>query len=100
MLSTYSVDQVFVRLRGGQLELLLVLENAAGARHRETLTFPTQNTIEGVRRGAKHLAYRGDIESVDGVRLRLEKRGGELKDEPSLKRIFINDFLDHSEDDE
>lgn len=96
----YTVDQVFLQLRGGRLELLLVLENSAGARHRETLTFPTRNTTEAVQRAAKHLAYRGDVSSVSGARLRREQRG-ELKDDPSLQRLFVSEFQSHkdSEDD-
>ncbi len=94
----YTVDQVFLQLRGGQLELLLVLENIAGARHRETLTFPTRNTIEAVKRAAKHLAYRGDVTSVNGARLRREQRGI-LKDDASLQRMFINEFARHYEED-
>ncbi len=94
----YTVDQVFLQLRGGRLELLLVLENFAGARHRETLTFPTRNSVEAVTRAAKHLAHRGDITSVKGARLRREQRG-ELKDDASLQRMFINEFARHHEED-
>ena len=93
-----TLDQAFLRLRGGQLEFLFVLENLAGARHRETLTFPTRNTIEAVRRAAKHLAYRGDIEDVTRVRLRREERGV-LKDDASLQRLFVGEFAKHSEED-
>ena len=94
----YTVDQVFVQMRGGRLELLLVLENIAGARHRETLSFPTRNTVEAVRRAAKHLASRGDIDDVSGTRLRREQRG-ELKDDVSLQRLFVNEFQLYSEED-
>ncbi len=93
------VDQVFFRLRGGHSELLLVLENFAGARQRETLTYPTRNPIEAVRRAAKHLAYRGDIEAVKGTRFRREERG-ELKDDGELKRLFVSEFAFHFEEDE
>ncbi|CAN5759333.1 hypothetical protein BH24DEI2_BH24DEI2_23100 [soil metagenome] len=95
----YTVDQVFVQMRGGSLELLFVLENFAGARHRETLAFPTRNTIEAVERAAKHLAYRGDVRSVTGARLRREQRG-ELKDDPSLQRMFVNAFETHAENED
>lgn len=95
----YTLEQAFLKLRGGQLELLLVLENMAGARHRETLTYPTRNTIDAVRRAAKHLAYRGDVERVKGVRFRREERGI-LKDDSSLKRLFENAFEEHAEDSE
>lgn len=76
----------------------MVFENPAGARQRETLTYPTQNTIEAVRRAAKHLAYRGDIDSVKNMRFRREERG-ELKDDGELKRLFISEFEYHNEDD-
>jgi hypothetical protein len=93
---TQSVDQVFLRLRGGHSEILLVFENLAGARQRETLTYPTQNSIEAVRRVAKQLAYRGTIESVKNTRFRREERG-ELKDDAELKRLFISEFESHIE---
>jgi hypothetical protein len=87
----YALEQVFLRLRGGQMEVLLVLENLAGARHRETLTFPTQNPIEAARRSAKHLAQQGDVNDIGNLRLRIE-RSGVLKDDPSLKRLFAAEF--------
>ncbi len=93
-MASLSLEQLFLRLRGGGLELLLVLENRAGARFRETLTFPTRNELEAVRRAAKHLAYRGDVTDASRLRLRVE-RGGELKDEPTLKREFVNEFQRH-----
>ena len=93
----YTLEQAFLKMRAGQLEFLLVFENAAGARHRETLTYPTRNSIEAVRRAAKHLAYRADVAGVKGVRFRREERG-ELKDDASLKRIFENEFEAHAED--
>lgn len=76
------------------MEVLLVLENPAGARHRETLSFPTRNTVDVVRRAGKHLAYRGDVEKVKGVRLRVET-SGQLKDDFSLQRMFVGEFESH-----
>lgn len=96
MLSTYSLDQLFLRLRGGHMEVLMVLENPAGARHRETLTFPTRNTVETVRRTAKHLVQKGQVTSVQKVRLRREERG-ELIDDDALRRLFISEFDAHYE---
>jgi hypothetical protein len=93
----YRLEQVFVRPRGGRLELLLVLENPAGARHRETLQFPTLNELEAVRRAARHLAARGDVRSAPRLRLRVERRG-ELRDEPSLRREFTNELAAESDD--
>ena len=98
MLASYSLDQLFLQLRGGHLQVLLVLENSAGARHRETLSFPTRNTVEAVRRVAKHLAYRGDVEAVRGVRLRREERSV-LKDDDALRRLFISEFEQHAGED-
>lgn len=94
-----TVDQVFLRLRGGQSEVLLVLENIAGARQRETLTYPTRNSIEAIRRAAKQLAFRGSITDVSKLRFRREEKG-ELKDDAELKRLFISEFNFHSESDE
>lgn len=102
MLSTYALEQLFLRLRGGQMEVLMVLENPAGARHRETLTFPTRNTVETARRTAKHLVQKGQVTNVAKVRVRREERG-ELKDDDALRRLFIsefNDLYEPNEDDE
>jgi hypothetical protein len=79
------------------MEVLLVFENIAGARHRETLKFPTRNRIETVRRVAKHLANRGDVETLDKLRLRVEERS-ELKDDPVLRRLLMSEFKYHRED--
>ena len=94
-----EVDQVFLKMRGGHMELLLVFENLAGARQRETLRYPTQNAIEAVRRAAKQLAYRGTIHTVKNTRFRREEHG-ELKDDGELRRLFISEFEYHAEDDE
>ena len=93
-----TLEQIFLRLRGGALELLLVLETLAGARLRETLSFPTRNELEAVRRAAAHLARRGDVELASRLRLRVE-RSGTLRDEPSLRREFINAFESGLKDD-
>lgn len=87
-----------MRLRGGKLELLLVLENMAGARLRETFSYSTRNSIDAVKRVAKQLAYRGDVATVKNARFRREERG-ELKDDAELRRIFISEFAYHNEDD-
>jgi hypothetical protein len=87
----YALEQVFLRLRGGLMEVLLVFENMAGARHRETLKFPTRNRIETIKRVAKHLANRGDVETMDKLRLRVEEHT-ELKDDPVLRRLLISEF--------
>jgi hypothetical protein len=93
MRSGYGVEQVFLRLRGGLLELEFVLVAPSGALKHDKVSFPTRNHIEGVRYAARHLASRGDVDTVSGVRLRVEQRG-EFKDDPSLKRMFIHEFQD------
>jgi hypothetical protein len=94
MYGDLSVQQLFLRLRGGHLEVLLVLENIAGATYRETLRFPTRNTVDVIRQVAKQLAYRGTVTEVDNLRLRVETRGV-LKDDVALKRLFISEFHHH-----
>lgn len=91
MRSGYEVEQVFLRLCGGMLNVELVLVAPSGAIKHDTLTFPTKSELEAVERAARHLSQRGDVEGVSGVRLRVERRGG-LKDEPSLKRLFVQEF--------
>ena len=98
-MATYTLEQAFLKMRGGMLVFLFVFENIAGARHRETKSYPTQNSIEAVRRAAKQLAYRGDVTGVDKLRLRVETRG-ELKDDASLLRMFKNEFARYYEADE
>ncbi len=92
-----KLEQIFIRLLGGQLEFLLVFETIAGARLRETLTFPTRNQLEAIKRLAKYLAQRADVEGLASLRLRVEQRG-ELKDDAKLKRFFVHEFERYSED--
>ncbi|MGL4611658.1 MAG: hypothetical protein ACRCYY_18600 [Trueperaceae bacterium] len=87
----YGLEQIFLRLRGGLMEVLLVLEDISGARTRETLKFSTRNGVETVRRLAKHLANRGDVDALKKLRLRVEERG-ELKDDEALRRLFLSEF--------
>jgi hypothetical protein len=94
----YSLEQVFLRLRGGLMEVLLVLEDISGARTRETLKFPTRNGVETVRRLAKHLVNRGDVEDLKKLRLRVEERG-ELKDDEGLRRLLLSEFRYHRKQD-
>lgn len=91
MTRAYRLEQVFLRSRGGQLELLLVLETLAGARLRETLRFPTRDARAAVRQAAKHLARRGEVEDLSRLRLRVE-RGGRLTDDDGLRREFVSAF--------
>jgi hypothetical protein len=94
---TYGLEQIFLRLRGGLMEVLLVLEDISGARTRETLKFPTRNGVETVRRLAKHLATRGDVDALKKLRLRVEERG-ELKDDEPLRRLFLSELCYHRKD--
>jgi hypothetical protein len=94
---SYGLEQVFLRLRGGLMEVLIVLEDISGARTRETLKFPTRNGVETVRRLAKHLATRGDVNDMKKLRLRVEERG-ELKDDEPLRRLFLSEFRYHRKD--
>ena len=91
MRSGYEVEQVFLRLRGGLLEFEFVLVAPSGALKHDRVSFPTRNSIEGIRYAARYLATRGDVDSVSGARLRVEQRG-ELRDDVSLKRMFIHAF--------
>lgn len=83
----WSVEQVFVRPSGGQLEVLMVIENPAGARFRERFTLAGRDRREAVRRAARYLAYRGQVTGTRRLRLRIEE-GGELRDDPDLLVVF------------
>ena len=89
----YSVEQVFLRLRGGQISVEVVLVAPSGALKHDKVSFPTRSELEATKRAATYLASRGDIEHADGARLRVERRG-ELRDEASLKRLFRQTFED------
>ena len=93
MRSGYSVEQVFLKLRGGLMKVELVLVAPSGALKRDTLSFPTRSELEATKRSAAHLAARGDVDSANGVRVRAERRG-ELRDEKSLKKLFVETFED------
>ncbi len=96
MRSGYSVEQVFLRLRGGQMTLEVVLVALSGAIKHDKVSFPTRSELEATKRGAAYLAARGDIDSASSARVRVERRG-ELRDEASLKRLFIQTFEDELE---
>lgn len=91
MRSSYTVEQVFVRPRGGGLELAFVLVALSGAIKHEALRFFSTSAPEAVARAARQLAARGDIESAEGVRLRVEERGA-LRDDAALRRLFVQTF--------
>ena len=87
----WTVEQVFVRRAGAQLEVLMVIENPAGARFRERFTMPGRDREEAVRRAARWLAYRSQVEGVRGLRLRVEEQGG-LRDDPELRDLFSREL--------
>lgn len=82
-----AVEQLFVRRRGGRIELLVVLETPAGERLRETLLAPTASPEEAVRYAAIQLGRRG-LRAAHRVRVRRET-GGALIDDEALKRAFL-----------
>lgn len=83
----WTVEQVFVRPGGGKVEVLMVLENPAGARFRERFTTSGNDSTEAVRKAARWLAYRNQVDGTRGLRLRVES-GGTLRDDPALKAVF------------
>lgn len=75
---------------GGGFELLMVLETAAGARQRVTVTAPptiARDEQGAVRYLANWLTARG-ARSAKMLRVRVE-RGGQLVDDPSLKALLL-----------
>ncbi|HKI57155.1 MAG TPA: hypothetical protein VKB31_08395 [Trueperaceae bacterium] len=90
------VEQVFVRRRGGRVELLVVLETPAGERQRETLLAPTSSPEEAVRYAAVQLARRG-LGAATRLRLRRDL-GGTLVDDPQLKQAFLRAMAAAAED--
>lgn len=91
MRSSYQVEQVFVRPKGGQLEVEVVLVALSGALKHDAMSFATRNEGDAVRRAARHLASRGDVESAEKARLRVA-RGASLVDDAALRRIFRHTF--------
>lgn len=81
------VEQLFLRRRGGRLEVLVVAETPAGERQRETLLAPTAEPEAAVRYAAVQLARRGLV-AAPRLRLRRE-RGGALVDDAALRRAFL-----------
>jgi hypothetical protein len=90
------VEQLFLRPRAGRVEVLLVLEDPAGARSRETLVTPASANEAAVRFVARRLAERG-IGPALRTRLRLE-RGSETSDDPRLLALFLRELHDASKE--
>lgn len=91
MRSGYQVEQVFVRPKGGGMELSFVLVAPSGALKHDKLKLQETDARAAVRRAASHLASRGDVAGVEGVRLRVERKG-KLTDDATLKRLFVEAF--------
>jgi len=87
----YELAQVFIKRKMGQTEALLVLENFAGARHRETMLIDSLNANKAVKLLARRLYFRGDIRAVGNARLRIEQKG-ELKDDFALLKLLQTEF--------
>ena len=83
----WTVEQVFVTTKGGAVDVMMVLENPAGARFRERFSMPGNDRREAVRRAARWLAYRNQVGGTRRLRLRVE-RGGTLEDDARLKDAF------------
>lgn len=86
-----ELEQLFVRRRGGRIELLLVLEDPAGGRHRERLLLPYAEPRAAVEALGRILARRGDVAGRLSPRVR-EERGGTLVDRPAWAEAFLDAF--------
>lgn len=92
------IEQVFLTRKGGGVEALLVLEDAAGARSRERFPVSTTRDLgDAARRVARSLAQRG-VRPARKVRLRVG-RGEELLDAPELLGLFLAELKGWPEDD-
>lgn len=81
------VEQVFVRRRGGRVEVSFVFEDPAGGRTRESLATPMASAADALRYAATWLARRG-LRVGPRLRLRVE-RGSELLDDAALRSTFL-----------
>ena len=91
MQSGYEIDQIFVKRKQGQTEILLVCVAPSGALKRETLQFATLDNKQALGLAAKHLAGRPDIASLGKTRLRVDK-AGQWFDDAALQKIFKQKF--------
>jgi hypothetical protein len=89
--SAYQIEQVFVRRRGGHIEISLVLVALSGATKRERLLLPTQDERQALVMTAENLARRPDVDGAAGARLRVATTG-KLKDDPELLELFQRAF--------
>jgi len=89
--SGYEIDQIFLKRKQGQIEVLLVCVAPSGALKRETLQFPTLDNKQALSMAAKHLAGRADIGSLGKTRLRVDK-AGQWVDDAALQKHFKNKY--------
>ena len=91
MRSGYSVEQVFIRPRGGQYSFTFVLVAPSGALLRDSITLHSSNLKQAISMASRYLFAKGFIDEVRGLRLRVE-RAGTLHDDANLKAQFIRAF--------
>lgn len=96
MQSGYEIDQIFVKRKQGQTEILLVCVAPSGALKRETLQFPTLDNKQALSQAARHLAGRTDIGSLGKTRLRVDKTG-QWADDASLQKHFKSEYKSASD---
>lgn len=85
-----SVEQVFLERRGGSTQVLLVLEDPAGARTRDRLVVASPDLTVAVKQAARLLAHRG-IGPAGKVRLRVSTKQG-LEDDAGLLALFLDEL--------
>ena len=85
-----SVEQVFLESKGGGIDVLLVLEDEAGARTRERLPLPARDLELATRQAARYLNGRG-VRAARKVRLRVAG-GGDLYDDARLLKLFLDEL--------
>ncbi|CAN5660714.1 hypothetical protein BH24DEI1_BH24DEI1_20380 [soil metagenome] len=91
MRTGYQIEQVFVRAKAGRTEVSLVMVAPSGAIKHETLQALAQDKQAALEQAARVLAFRPDLKSVRGARLRVEA-GGRLEDDPGLLAVFVAAF--------
>lgn len=87
----WSIEQLFLRPKGADFEVLMVVVSPAGARFRETTRSPGRDARAAVQTAARYLAGRGQVTEAARLRVRVE-RGGRLDDAPELAHAFREAF--------
>ena len=77
----------------------MVLVAFSGALQRERIYLDSAQETEAAKRLGFLLAHRADIDSVDRVRFRVERRGS-LEDDGKLKKLFQEAFWEYFQEDE